>query len=85
MARVRFGLMTLLLVNATWRFTWGGAWMWAWTLGGGWAGAFLVALFPPWHEAVMRPRLAAWDAQHADAAERTLAETENRRSGWTAA
>ncbi len=29
MARLRFGLMTLLLLAATWRFTRGGGWMWA--------------------------------------------------------
>ncbi len=53
------------------------------SLPAGYMAMLVVALIPPWHEAVMRPRLAAWDAQHADAAERTLAEAENQRIGWT--
>ena len=55
------------------------------SLPAGYMAMLVVALFPPWHRAVMRPRLAAWDAQHADAAERPLAEAENRRVGWAQA
>ena len=51
----------------------------------GYMGMLIVALVPPWYERLMRPRLATWDAQHADEAERTLALSENQRVGWSSA
>lgn len=51
----------------------------------GYMGMLIVALVPPWYERLMRPRLAAWDAHHADQDERALAAAENRRVGWDAA
>lgn len=48
----------------------------------GYMGMLLVALVPPWFEHLMRPRLAAWDAQHADDPERKTAHQENLRAGW---
>jgi alkane 1-monooxygenase len=51
----------------------------------GYMGMLIVAFVPPWYRRLMVPRLAAWDAQHADAAERRVATTENIRAGWTSA
>ena len=51
----------------------------------GYMAMLIVALAPPWFRRVMQPRLAAWDAQHADATERQVALEENLRAGWTGA
>lgn len=48
----------------------------------GYMGMLIVALVPPWFEHLMRPRLAAWDAHHADDAEGLIADQENLRAGW---
>ncbi len=49
----------------------------------GYMGMLVVAFVPRWFERLMRPRLRAWDEHHADAAERSLADQENRRVGWS--
>ena len=51
----------------------------------GYMGMLIAALVPPWYRRLMVPRLAAWDAQHASAAEQVVALEENRRAGWTPA
>lgn len=51
----------------------------------GYMGMLMVALVPPWYRRLMRPRLAAWDAEHASAAERSLAHAENLRASWNPA
>ena len=50
----------------------------------GYMGMLVVAMIPPWYQRLMRPRLEAWDAQHANEAERLLAMAESGRAGWTA-
>ena len=51
----------------------------------GYMGMLLVALVPPWYEAVMKPRVLAWDARHASEGERAMAAEESRRAGWSVA
>ena len=48
----------------------------------GYMGMIIVALFPFWHERLMRSRLAEWDTQRASEAERGVAGEENRRANW---
>jgi alkane 1-monooxygenase len=55
------------------------------TLPAGYMGMLVVALVPSWYQRLMRPRLADWDAQHANEAERQVALEENRRAGWLGA
>ena len=44
---------------------------------------FLVSFVPPlWHR-MMQDYLAAWDRQHANAAERELAQAANAAAGWS--
>lgn len=53
--------------------------------GWGYLTLLVLALVPPvWH-AFMKPKLAAWDHDFATAAERAIAESHNRRSGYGSA
>ncbi len=49
----------------------------------GYMGMLLVALVPGLFERLMRPRLDAWDAHHADPTEQRIVAQENRRAGWS--
>ena len=49
----------------------------------GYMGMLVVALVPPWYQRLMRPRLADWDARHADESEQRAAASEDLRAGWT--
>jgi len=51
----------------------------------GYMGMLIIALVPPWFERLLRPRLEAWDRQHATPAEGRLAAEESQRAGWTTA
>ena len=49
---------------------------------GGYLTTISVALCPPLWQRLMKPRVLAWDRDHANAAERALAARANARAGW---